>query len=149
MERICYESFGNRFHFAFKINEIAHFQNNQTQQKTHSNVSTLGASCIAQTWNLALHAPLSSSVSSHISSHCLLCVVSAFQKSAMKPYTCAIMIPESLGDEFTSVMWNSAHVWQGKSSVKELVTQVRCAFSCCSASTTSCFYSVVCFCWDD
>lgn len=46
------------------------------------------------------------------------------QRSAMKPYTCAIMTSESLGDEFTSAMWNSAHVWQGKSSVNESATQV-------------------------
>lgn len=58
--------------------------------------------------------------------YCLLCVVSALQRSAMKLYTCAIMTPESLGDEFTSATWNSAHVRQGKSSVKESATQVRC-----------------------
>lgn len=47
------------------------------------------------------------------------------QEGAMKPYTSAIMTPERLGDEFTSVMWNSAHVWRGKSAVKESATQVR------------------------
>lgn len=85
--------------------------------------------------------------SSHISTYCLLSVVSAFQTSAMKPHTCAIMTPESHGDESTSVMWNSAHVWQGKSSVKESTTHVRS--SCYSTLTVSCFYSVVSFCWDD
>lgn len=79
--------------------------------------------------NSALYAPLSSSVSSHISTYRLLCLVSAFQRSAMKPYTCAIMTSESLGDEFTSVTWNSAHVWQAKSSVKESTIQVSCFFS--------------------
>lgn len=57
------------------------------------------------------------------------------------------MTPESHGDESTSVMWNSAHVWQGKSSVKESTTHVRS--SRYSALTVSCFYSVVSFCWDD
>lgn len=85
------------------------------------------------------YAPLSSSIPSHISTYCLLCVVSAFQRGAMKPYTCAIMTSESLGDEFTFVMWNSAHVWQGKSSVKESATQVRRAFSCCCSAPTVLF----------
>lgn len=86
----------------------------------------------------ALLAPLSSSISSPISSRRLSCVVSAFQRSAVKPCTCAIMTSESLGDEFTCEMWNSAHVWQGKSSVKESTTQVRHAVCrCCSALTVS------------
>ena len=51
--------------------------------------------------------------------------LSASQRSATKPYTCAIMTSESLGDASASVTWNSAHVWPGKSSVKESATQVR------------------------
>lgn len=43
----------------------------------------------------------------------------------MKPNTSAIMTPESLGDGSTSVMWNSARVWQEKSSVRGSDTQVR------------------------
>lgn len=113
-----------------------HKQNNK---KTLEKVLTLNASCIAELSNPALHAPLVSSVSSHVSTYCLLCVMLALQKGAMKPYTCAIMTPESLGDESTFVMWNSAHVWQGKPSAKESATQVRCAFRCYSASVVSCF----------
>lgn len=115
---------------------------------THTlNVSTVKVWCMGQTPACGLLAPLSSSCSSHISACCLLSDVSAFQKSAMKPHTCAIMTPESHGDESTSGMWNSAHVWPGKSSVKEPTTHVRS--SCYSALTVSCFYSLVSFCWDD
>lgn len=115
------------------------------KQKHTLNVSTVKVRCMGQTPACGLHAPLNPLFSSHISTCCLLSVVSAFQRSAMKPHTCAIMTPESHGDESTSVMWNSAHVWPGKSSVKESTTHVRS--SCYSAA--SCFYSVVSFCWDD
>lgn len=62
------------------------------------------------------------------------------------------MTSESLGDEFTSVMWNSAHVWQGKSSVRESTTRVRHAFCfCCSAMNVSSFFffAIFCYCWGD
>lgn len=89
---------------------------------------------LAQLSHQTLYAPLSSSIISYISTCCLSCVVLAFQRSAMKPYTCAIMTLESLGDGFTCVMWNSAHVWRGKSTVKESTTQVRRAISFCCCS---------------
>lgn len=53
------------------------------------------------------------------------CFTSAFQKSAMKPHTYAIMTPESPGAEYTSATWNSARARPGKSSAKESPTQVR------------------------
>lgn len=51
--------------------------------------------------------------------------MSAFQKSATKPHTYAIMTPESPGAEYTSATWNSARARPGKSSAKESATQVR------------------------
>lgn len=57
--------------------------------------------------------------------HPLAFFVSAFQKSAMKLYTCATMTTGRLGDESTSEMWSSAHAWLGKSIVKESDTHVR------------------------
>lgn len=78
---------------------------------------------------------------SHFSPDAFHVLCRLFQRSATKPYTCAIMTSESLGDEFTSVMWNSAHVWQGKSSVRESTTRVRHAFCfCCSALNVSSFF---------
>lgn len=131
-----------------KILLFAHYQNRN--MNTTKSVSPLNASLTAQPSNFAPYAPLSFSGVCHVSIYCLLCVVWAFQRSAMKPYTCAIMTLESLGDEFTCVTWNSAHVWQGKSTVKESATQVRHAISfCCSAPSIFCRSSVICFCWAD
>lgn len=79
----------------------------------------------------ALLSPLS-----HFRPNAFLCVVSAFQRSAMKPYTCAIMTWESLGDGSTSAMWNSAPARPGRPSVNAFPTQVRPAGSCCSALNT-------------
>lgn len=53
----------------------------RSRVKFHSsNVSHLSASLADQPSRFALHAPLSSSVPSHISTHCLLCVVSSFSE---------------------------------------------------------------------
>lgn len=57
--------------------------------------------------------------------HPLAFFVSAFQKSAMKLYTCATTTTGRRGDESTSEMWSSAHAWLGKSIVKESDTHVR------------------------
>lgn len=50
----------------------------------------------------------------------------AFQRSATKPFTCAIMTSARLGGEFIFGTWNSARVWRGEASAKESATQVSC-----------------------
>lgn len=105
-------------------------------------ISSFRESCRRVSLNHAARLQRAFRVTAHISAP-FMC----FQRSAMKPYTCAIMTWESPGGEFTCVMWNSAHVRPGKPTVNGSTTQVRLSAAVVLLRLSAGFACVIGFCW--